>query len=186
MLRPNKGQIDAEILDRAAALFARHDFANTSLQQIADAVGYSKAGLLHHFPSKKAIYEAAIDLLAEHIDKLFAKVSDIPPGPLRDLAVVEDSVDFAFSKPGISALGNRIAACALPDNERLQAIGLKLYECLGMDMTALETDRLVRVTSAFSGLGITASIAVQTGLTSEWRVAIVAAALDALGHGNKN
>jgi AcrR family transcriptional regulator len=30
------------------------------LQQIADAIQYSKAGLLRYFPSKEAIYRAAI------------------------------------------------------------------------------------------------------------------------------
>ena len=60
MLRPTKAEIDAEIIDRAAGLFARHGFAHTSLQQIAEAVKYRKAGLLHHYPSKQAIYEAAI------------------------------------------------------------------------------------------------------------------------------
>jgi hypothetical protein len=38
MPRPTKSEIDAEIIDRAAGLFARYGFENTSLQQIADAV----------------------------------------------------------------------------------------------------------------------------------------------------
>ena len=38
MPKPTKADLEADILDRASALFARHGFENTSLQQIADAV----------------------------------------------------------------------------------------------------------------------------------------------------
>ena len=44
----------------AAGLFARHGFAHTSVQQVADAVGYSKPGLLHRFGSKDALFQAAL------------------------------------------------------------------------------------------------------------------------------
>src|SRR3712207_8758015 len=44
----------------SAALFARRGFEQTSVQAIADAVGLSKAGLLHHFPSKDALRAAVL------------------------------------------------------------------------------------------------------------------------------
>ena len=53
-------QTEDQILDRAAALFARRGFAKTSVQDVADAVGLSKAGLLHHFPSKDALHAAVL------------------------------------------------------------------------------------------------------------------------------
>ena len=53
-------QAEDQILDRAAALFARRGFAQTSVQEVADAVGLSKAGLLHHFPSKDALHAAVL------------------------------------------------------------------------------------------------------------------------------
>ncbi|MCE4861269.1 TetR/AcrR family transcriptional regulator, partial [Campylobacter jejuni] len=88
--------------DRAAALFAKHGFAHTSLQQIADAVNYSKAGLLHHYPSKQAIYEAALKTGSDHMQSLLESVADIPVGIERDRAVVEASVDFTYDWPGLS------------------------------------------------------------------------------------
>ena len=57
---PFRQQVDAGILDRAAGLFAQRGFAKTSLQDVADAVGLSKAGLLHHFPSKDALREGVL------------------------------------------------------------------------------------------------------------------------------
>ncbi|QWC91292.1 TetR/AcrR family transcriptional regulator [Cupriavidus metallidurans] len=67
MFEPTKSEINADIIDRAATLFARHGFDHASLQQIANAVNYSKAGLLHHFSSKMAIYSAAVDTARAHV-----------------------------------------------------------------------------------------------------------------------
>lgn len=44
------------ILDAALTLFARHGYANTSVRQIADAVGVTNPALYAHFDSKRAIY----------------------------------------------------------------------------------------------------------------------------------
>ncbi len=44
-MRQSAAEIDHAILDVAAGIFAVHGFAHTSVQQIADAVGYSKPGL---------------------------------------------------------------------------------------------------------------------------------------------
>ena len=63
MRRLTRAEIDAEILDCAAGVFARHGFARATIQQIADALKYSKAGLLHHYPSKQALFDA---VMAKH------------------------------------------------------------------------------------------------------------------------
>lgn len=48
------------ILDDAAALFAREGYDGTSLNDLAELVGVTKAGIYHYFPNKKEIYEAII------------------------------------------------------------------------------------------------------------------------------
>lgn len=185
MPRPTKSQIDAEIIDRAAGLFARHGFENTSLQQIADAVNYSKAGLLHHYPSKKAIYDASFKTGRDHLMALVASVDKLPPGAERDRAVVEDSVDYTFEWPGVSALANQLANKAGNEDNvdpQLTELGLIVYRALGTDLLTATAERIVRITSAFSGLGITALLAARMGLKNEWRNEIIASAMDALGH----
>ncbi|MGV1759799.1 TetR/AcrR family transcriptional regulator [Rhizobium sp. A22-96] len=182
MPRPTRAEIDAEILDHAAGLFAKHGFANTSLQQIADAVNYSKAGLLHHYPSKQALYDAAMETSRDHMETLRASVEALAPGIERDRAVVEASVTFAYDWPGISAFQYRLAENGQNADPEMIELGMIMYAALGIDMQSVEQERIVRVTSAFTGLGITASVAVRADLKREWRGFIVAAAMDALGH----
>ncbi len=54
----------ATILRAATVLFAGKGYSETSLMDIAQAVGLSKAAVYHYFPTKQVIYEAiVVDLL---------------------------------------------------------------------------------------------------------------------------
>ena len=50
----------AQILADATRLFARDGYGDTSLQDIATAVGVSKSTLLHHYPSKELLLSAVL------------------------------------------------------------------------------------------------------------------------------
>ncbi len=52
-----------ELVHSAITLAARQGLPALSLQQVAEAAGVTKGGLLHHFPSKQALVDAVFDLL---------------------------------------------------------------------------------------------------------------------------
>lgn len=54
------------ILDAALEVFAQHGYRSGSLRDIADRVGMSEAGLLHHFPNKSALLAAVLDRRDQH------------------------------------------------------------------------------------------------------------------------
>jgi TetR/AcrR family transcriptional repressor of nem operon len=53
------------ILRSSWSLFHEYGYKNTSLQQLADAAGLGKAGLLHHFKSKEGLMLAVIEYASE-------------------------------------------------------------------------------------------------------------------------
>jgi TetR/AcrR family transcriptional regulator len=83
---------------RAAAteLFASAGYAGTSLQQIADAAGYSKSSVLYHFASKEAILEAAIGPAIDRLEAVLADVAELAGTPAQRTAFVERFIDFLF------------------------------------------------------------------------------------------
>jgi AcrR family transcriptional regulator len=76
-----------EILERAARLIFQHGYEATSMQEIAESCGLTKAGLYHHIKTKEALLLAimhyGMDLFEENV---IAKVSDIadPLARLRE------------------------------------------------------------------------------------------------------
>ncbi|MGY1669904.1 TetR/AcrR family transcriptional regulator [Geodermatophilus sp. SYSU D00710] len=185
MARPFRQQIDEGILDRAAGLFARRGYAKTSLQDVAGAVGLSKAGLLHHFPSKDALHEAVLahaDALGQQV---LAAVRHLPPGPARDRRAVDVLVDVALGHPGFVAL------LLAPVTELADGGGREpgapenaVLECFGVhpDDDGADPERLVRVLGALAALAVLTLTAQQADRTTAWRPLVVATCLDALGH----
>lgn len=96
--RPTREQIDARILDVAAGLFATSGLEGTSVQQVADAVGYSKTGLLHRFGSKQGLHDA---VLAEAERVLRAALADVSARSARPADALSLVARRAFEHPGL-------------------------------------------------------------------------------------
>ncbi len=73
--------------------FAEHGFASTSLTEIADEVGIRRPSLLHHFPSKEALYQ---DVLRTDLADWETLVTDAGADPGEGWPLVERGVRAAF------------------------------------------------------------------------------------------
>ena len=100
-MRQSAAEIDDAIIDVAAGYFAVRGFAHTSVQTIADAVGYSKPGLLHRFGTKEALYSAAMDEVEETVDVIVDHVVSLRKHPEHLDRVMELVVRRALARPGI-------------------------------------------------------------------------------------
>lgn len=58
------------ILDVAEAVFAQKGFRGGALNDVAVAAGYTRAGLLHHYPSKEALLLAILERRDENLRAL--------------------------------------------------------------------------------------------------------------------
>ena len=76
------------ILAAAAALFAHRGYSATSMNQVAEACGVSKATLYHYFRDK---YALLVQISEEHVQRLHAVVQEVegqglpPEARLREL-----------------------------------------------------------------------------------------------------
>lgn len=81
------------VLDTARRLFAERGFAATSLQQIADALGVTKANVYYYFRTKNAILEALLDERVLALEALLDQAERIPEARRRREFVVDGFVE---------------------------------------------------------------------------------------------
>lgn len=68
-----------ELVATARALFAEHGYEPLSMAQIARAAGISKPLLYHYFPSKQALFAAALEQTARELTAALAPDPSRPP-----------------------------------------------------------------------------------------------------------
>jgi AcrR family transcriptional regulator len=80
----------------ALELFASDGFATTSLQQIADRAGVSKATVLYHFASKEVLLESVLAPAVDQLDGILgeARVAQLKGGGTERAVFLEHFVDF--------------------------------------------------------------------------------------------
>src|SRR5258707_9493243 len=57
----------SRLIDVAIDLFTRHSYAGTSLQMIADELGFTKAAIYHHFRTREQLLAAIIEPMLDEL-----------------------------------------------------------------------------------------------------------------------
>ena len=94
----------SRILAEAERLFGQQGFAGTRLSSIASAAGLGNAGLIHHFPSKAALYKAVLLDIAADLDSHYTAEDGIdnPVAKLEEL--VEGMLTMYRERPNGMAI----------------------------------------------------------------------------------
>jgi AcrR family transcriptional regulator len=140
IVRQTREQIDSAIIDSAAEIFATHGFAGTSVQQIADAVGYSKTGLLHRFSSKKVLHDAVINEAQDTVEKVIARAGAIEDGSDRLEKIIDLFTTEVLDRPSIVKLLLESFRPTSEDPRRhdLQGMAIRLVSSLGLPLATAE------------------------------------------------
>jgi AcrR family transcriptional regulator len=156
----------AEILSTALEAFSERGFQGSSLREIADAVGLSQAGVLHHFNSKEALLAA---VLAE---KDAVSVSHfIGTQGVGVLDALRGVVAENLAQPGLIRLFTTLSAEAIhPDHPAHQYFQLRYAGARDLIAGALaqgKTDGDVRP-DADVDMAAALLIAIMDGLQMQW------------------
>ena len=93
--------VSQEILEKAAALFAEKGFANTSLQDVAEALKISRTALYHYIGSKEELLAALVRGLTEETAEQLERIAgDESLDPVEQLdAAIRDMTTRIAHRP---------------------------------------------------------------------------------------
>jgi AcrR family transcriptional regulator len=140
------------ILDAALDLFSNHGFEGTTLQQIADRLGLTKAALYYHFRSKDDLLQALHEPAVADLEALLDAYAEVPDTPARRRRFVEDYLDFLLRHRRLIAYMFRdLATLAHPAvASGSSARRARMEATLGGD--DLDFNEQVRIAMVFGGM----------------------------------
>jgi AcrR family transcriptional regulator len=102
-----------QIRTAALELFVRQGYEMTSLREIADRVGITKASLYYHFPSKQALLTAIVEPLVKGWERFAAEVVNLPQTPEHMRLALAAYLDMMMSHRSIATLLMRDAGAVV-------------------------------------------------------------------------
>jgi AcrR family transcriptional regulator len=129
-------QIDTRtrIQDVALRLFNENGYEATSLREIADEVGVTKAALYYHFKTKEEIVTSLIDDRLDKIEELFAWAKSKPPSKEHRQTFIRRYADELYVGNGLSTMRfferNPTALRDHPSGERMREQMMSIMDYL--------------------------------------------------------
>lgn len=169
------------VLDAALQLFAEHGFEGTSLQQIADRLGVTKAAVYYHFRSKDDLLAALVGPAFDELGGVLAEAEALPPGPARRKLTLGSFVDYLLRHRSTAAWMSRDAAAMTRPVvwERSRDIEHRLNALLAVD----EGDRVDRLWTRVLLAAVSNAALDQADADEDWLRAEIAEVAAHLGAG---
>src|SRR3954464_2056245 len=89
----------AQLVDLAEILFARGGFEGVSIADIAAVAGVSKGTVMHHFVTKKRLYGAVLERIADSLEMV---IGELPKDESWFLVFVDGYLNWALARPAWS------------------------------------------------------------------------------------
>lgn len=163
-----RAQTIRELLDAAAVVFARHGYHGTSVDQVAEAAGYTKGAVYSNFSSKQDMFLALMDAhLDQAIDVLEETLSEAAPqnraalvGQRRDKMVVFDQqwhmleTEFVLYAARNERVRERMAVRQQRTRERIAGLVERHLADVGASTTVDVRDVAALLVAAGDGLTV--------------------------------
>ncbi|MET0701272.1 MAG: helix-turn-helix domain-containing protein [Mycobacterium sp.] len=95
------------LIEVAVDLFTRYSFAGTSLQMIADELGFTKAAIYHHFRTREQLLDAVVEPILERLREII--------GAAEKLRGAHARADHMLNGFAELAVDNRVVAVLSAD-----------------------------------------------------------------------
>jgi AcrR family transcriptional regulator len=126
------GDTRSRILGSALELFAARGYERTSLRQIAERLGVSKAAVLYHFPTKDRILAELAEPLVRDLEIVLDRAAALPPRQAR-WAAVEGLLDtFLAHRQALLTARHDLAIMTQQRDvyQRMFAVGARAHEII--------------------------------------------------------
>ena len=166
--RPETLEKRAEILRAAVEVFGTNGYSQATLQEIAERVGMTHAGVLHHFGSKQQLLLEAVRYRDTH-DLPRPAVDHMPQG-LEQFRHLTQTAELNMQRPGIVQTFVTLSADAIANNGATREYFESRYSTLRDQITenfrALCAQR--GIASNTAEMAATSILAAMDGIQYQW------------------